>query len=438
MYKKLYIGCTKNTFLCTLIFMSAYFPRPIADSILQSKRKVVILEGARAVGKTMMSKRQLVSKGFSYVSIADENTFALASTDLYGWLKNLNTPVVIDEAQRLPNLPLAIKEIVDNSTENSLQYVLTGSALINRNGLDGQDPLARRAQHFTMSPFTQCEIAQNSRNIVDSLIESNPNPKYEKEISREEVYKIMAAGGFPEYQQSYDSYESWEREKLVSSDILAVLGDTILPGERLDRSMAVSILNKLLCAPGGILNTSSIGQDLALDRRTIERYVSVFLRRFLINYLPNIKTAPNRQTFTRAKIHPVDTSLSVQTMISKGHDPLEDPVMYGNLLESFVVNQIMPAVQWSKTHPDCFYWRETGSSPKEVDLVLSFRGNLVGVEVKSSSMVNRNDFKGLVALSKKPEFKRGYVVYMGQKIMQWADNLWAIPLSALWECNAFE
>ena len=116
----LYIQCTKNCtsnvqklrFSCIVVFMSAYFPRPIADSILQAKRKVVILEGARAVGKTMMSKRQLVSKGFSYVSLADENTFALASTDLYGWLKNLSTPVVIDEAQRLPNLPLAIKEIV--------------------------------------------------------------------------------------------------------------------------------------------------------------------------------------------------------------------------------------------------------------------------------------------------------------------------------------
>lgn len=427
----------KYIFSCIVTFMSTYFPRPIADSILQAKRKVVILEGARAVGKTMMSKKQLVPKGFSYVSLADENTFALASTDLYGWLKNISTPVVIDEAQRLTDLPLAIKEIVDNSTKNGLQYILTGSALINRNGLDGQDPLARRAQHFTMSPFTQSEITQNSENIVDNLIESNPNLTYEKEISREEIYKMMAAGGFPEYQQLYDSYEAWEREKLVESDILAVLGDTILPGEKLDRSMAVSILNKLLCTPGGILNTSSIGQDLALDRRTIERYVSVFLRRFLINTLPNIKTAPNRQTFARAKIHPIDTSLSVQTMISKGHDPLEDPVMYGNLLESFVVNQIMPAVQWSKMHPDCFYWRETGSNPKEVDLVLSFRGNLVGVEVKSSSMVNRNDFKGLVALAQKPEFKSGYVVYLGQKIMQWSNNLYAIPLSALWERSAF-
>ena len=178
--------------------MNTYFPRPIADSILQAKRKVVILEGARAVGKTMMSKKQLVPKGFSYVSLADENTFALASTDLYGWIKNISTPVVIDEAQRLPDLPLAIKEIVDNSTENGLQYILTGSALINRNGLDGQDPLARRAQHFTMSPFTQHEITQNSGNTVDNLIESNPNLKYEKEISREEIYKMMAAGGCPE------------------------------------------------------------------------------------------------------------------------------------------------------------------------------------------------------------------------------------------------
>ena len=68
------------------------------------------------------------------------------------------------------------------------------------------------------------------------------------------------------------------------------------------------------------------------------------MRRFLVHALPNIRTAPNRQTFTRAKIHPVDTSLSVQTMISKGRGPMASPVDYGNLLESFVVNQIAPTV----------------------------------------------------------------------------------------------
>ncbi|MFR5100356.1 MAG: hypothetical protein ACLTDO_07160 [Bifidobacterium pseudocatenulatum] len=55
------------------------------------------------------------------------------------------------------------------------------------------------------------------------------------------------------------------------------------------------------------------------------------MRRFLVSALPNLRTAPNRQTFARAKIHPVDTSLSVQTMLSKGRDPMVNPVDYGNL-----------------------------------------------------------------------------------------------------------
>jgi hypothetical protein len=54
------------------------------------------------------------------------------------------------------------------------------------------------------------------------------------------------------------------------------------------------------------------------------------------------------------------------------------PVAHGNLLESFIINQVVPAVQWSQTHPDCFYWREPGNHPKEVDLVMARRQQLVG------------------------------------------------------------
>lgn len=247
----------------------------------------------------------------------------------------------------------------------------------------------------------------------------------------------MAAGGFPEYSNQYPLYEEWKREHLIADDIQTVLGDTILPEEKLDAVIAQSILSTLLCVPGGILNASAMGNSLALDRRTVDRYISIFIRRFLIHVLPNIRTAPNRQSFTRSKIHPIDASLSMQTMLSKGMNPLISPVAYGSLFESFIINQIIPAVQWSQTHPDCFYWREPGNHPKEVDLVIARRQQLVGIEVKSSSIIKRDDFKGLSELIKDSHFMRGYLVYTGSKIMRWADNLCALAVSALWNSTAF-
>lgn len=186
------------------------------------------------------------------------------------------------------------------------------------------------------------------------------------------------------------------------------------------------------------MNASALGDALSLDRRTVERYVGIFMRRFLIRSLPNIRTAPNRQSFTRSKIHPVDTSLSMQTLLAKGKNPQHDPVIFGGIFESFVVNQIVPAVQWSSVHPDCFYWREPGSSPKEVDIVMERRDRLVGVEVKSSAKVSREDFKGLAELAKDSRFYRGYLIYTGSTIMKWPGNLWALPVTALWDPNAWK
>ena len=418
--------------------MSEYIQRPLADALLRSRRKVVVLEGARAVGKTLMARRQLAPAGFSYETLADPNTYELARSDPRGWLAGLRLPVIIDEAQRVAGLPLDVKEIADSlPSDGGIRFLLTGSAIINRGGLDGQDPLARRAQRFEMGPLTQRELHGVAGSLVDDLWDGEPDTGFDRGVSREEMYGLMAAGGFPEYAAQYPMYADWERERLVADDIRAVLGDTILPGERLDVLIAENVLDRLLCTPGGIMNASALGGLLALDRRTVERYVGVFLRRFLVRALPNLRTAPNRQVFTRAKIHPVDTSLSAQTMLAKGRDPMASPVDYGNLLESFVVNQILPAVQWSNTHPDCFYWREPGSSPKEVDLVMSRRDRLVGVEVKASSRVTREDFRGLAELARDPRFHRGYLVYTGPRVMRWPGGFWALPVTALWEPDAF-
>ena len=392
------------------------------------------------MGKTMLVQTELVRKrNYHYTTLADNLTYHDALRNVDDWLSHLPRPIVIDEAQRINSLPLAIKEIVDASNVTTPQFILTGSASITRTGLDGQDPLTRRSQRFTLSPMTVREISRNAdTSIVDILWDADSNLKWTTTNSREDLFARMKIGGFPNYAINQTIMSDSERRLYIRDDIENTLGDTILPEEQFNKSLAQDLLNELLCIPGRVLNVSALATALNRDKRTIQRYISIFMRRFLLTYLPNLALTGQKQTLTRAKIHPIDTSLSVEAIRRSGKNPLEDPVIFGMLFESFVVNQIVPEAQWSRIHPDLFFWRTSGKEAHEVDLVLVHDDALIGIEVKSSGKLHQGDFKGLEALKNKDSrFKKGFVVYTGNKILQHSSDMWAIPVSALWEKDAF-
>lgn len=410
-----------------------YIERPLAKPILNCRSKVAILEGARAVGKTALVRNELEPKGFTYYSLTDPNTYEFAANNLMTWVNGLKLPAIIDEAQRLPDLPLAIKERIDRLSASGPQVILTGSASINRKGLEGQDPLARRSRRFTLHPLTRREIRRNGKSVVDDLWQGGIDPSYRTGISRNDLYDLMSLGGFPQYAVEAQFASARERYLSIRDDIDGVLGDTILPGEQLDKTIAHAVLRSLLCVPGGILNVSKIANELGFDSRTISRYIAIFERRYLIHALPNLRLAARRQNVMHSKIHPVDTSFSCELLMESGRDPVGDPSAIGGLLESFVVNQLVASAQWSRHLPDAFYWRETGARPKEVDLVLVSGDELIGVEVRASDRISGSDFNGLKALSSDERFKRGFVLYAGNSVIQESENLWALPVSALWE-----
>ena len=252
--------------------------------------------------------------------------------------------------------------------------------------------------------------------IVDILWNANPNLEWTTANSREDLFARMKVGGFPNYAISQTIMSDSERRLYIRDDIENTLGDTILPEEQFNKSLAQDLLNELLCIPGRVLNVSALASALNRDKRTIQRYISIFMRRFLLTYLPNLALTGQKQTLTRAKIHPIDTSLSVEAIRRSGKDPLGDPVIFGMLFESFVVNQIVPEVQWSRIHPDLFFWRTSGKEAHEVDLVLVNDNELIGIEVKSSGRLHQGDFRGLEALKNKdPRFRKGFIVYAGNK-----------------------
>lgn len=422
----------------------SYIPRPLGARIVIAHSNVVVLEGARAVGKTMLAKKEIVPYGYEYVTLADDATYQLAKTDISTWVRNLPKPVIIDEAQRIEALPLAVKEVVDElgatrSSHGTPQFILTGSASLNRKGLDGQNPLTRRARNFELYPLTQREIhLTSSKSIVDLLWNAQPNLKYQSSMDAKEISVLLTKGGFPRYALN-NIVSSSELSHLVKSDIDNTLGDALLPGEKIDIAIANAILKSLFALPGNILNVSRMASELGRDGRTIERYIDIFERRFLIRKLPNLALQAHKQTQSRPKVHPIDSSFSIEEFKQAGKDIFgDDRTLLGSVLESYVVSQIVPEAQWSSRFPEAFYWRQAGKQPKEVDLVLLNNNELIGIEVKAASNVRPADFDGLNALSEDPRFIRGFLVYTGKKIIRHRDNIWAIPLEALWSNDAFE
>ena len=122
-------------------------PRGILPQLekLLAAAPVVVLEGPRASGKTAIGE-MLLGTGVmaTRADLSDPTVLAAAAASPTSFVDGLRTPAFIDEAQLLPELPLAIKRRVDRERVRGA-FVLTGSSRLGRTQLGGSDPLAGRA-----------------------------------------------------------------------------------------------------------------------------------------------------------------------------------------------------------------------------------------------------------------------------------------------------
>ncbi|MEV4738073.1 MULTISPECIES: DUF4143 domain-containing protein [unclassified Microbacterium] len=399
---------------------------------------MLILEGARAVGKSTMMRQQLQQeRDYDYVSFADEATLRRAEEDVRGWLARLTRPTIIDEAQLLPSLPLALKEHTDAlSTDN--QFVLTGSASIGRKGLGGADPLTRRAQRMTMHPLTRWELAGHPGSLVDRLFDGEIVPGTYRQENDRQLLDRLRIGGFPLYVFPKSVLTRGDLRGRLASDLTMILSDEVMPDIGFNVVKARSVLDALLRRPGGILNATDLGRQLDLDKRTVERHIDAFGRLFLLQWLPNLATEGRRQSFSRAKIHASDIAFAVDALERSGIDILDQREYFGQLLESHVVNELRAHAEWADVRTMAHYWRKASATNPEVDLV--FTDDMqrhVAIEIKASTRVSSADAAGIRAFRASRGLHRGFVFYRGSEILAIDDDVWAVPFSLLDDVSSF-
>ena len=389
---------------------------------------VVCLLGARQCGKSTLAEH--LGPHRSYITLDDQNFLEAARADPAGFVAQLPDTVTLDEVQRAPDLLLAIKRAVDTDRRPG-RFLLTGSAnLLQLPTL--ADSLAGRMECLFLHPFTEAEKEHAEGQFLRRLLEDGfAEPLSGDAAPRPSTLpRRLTAGGYPEPNRRTPARaRQWHRQYLRS-----IIERDIHDIARIqDGTQVARLLEMVALRTATLLNLSSLGSDLGMDRQTVDRHLAVLEKLFLVRRLPAWHRNSAKRLIKTPKIHLCDSGLAATLADLVAADWTDKRDRFGHLLESFVVQQLVAQAGW--TDPDLRFFHYRDKDKVEVDCVITRGSKVWGVEVKASATVNQADGKGLRRLAEQAGrgFERGILLYDGQSVIRLGDDrLHAVPLSKLW------
>ncbi len=390
---------------------------------------VICLLGPRQSGKTTLV-RQLEPER-AYVSLDDNNYYQTATSDPAEFMASLPGVVTLDEVQRAPMLLPAIKRAVDEDRRPG-RFLLTGSAnllLLPK----VTESLAGRMEIVWLQPLTEAEKMRQPGLFVNALLEGAFNTAIRPETQTIEptLAERLTAGGYPEpLVRSPVRARQWRRQYLHT-----IIERDVQDVARVRDSHELARLLELLAVRSAqLFNASNLANSLGLHRDTVEHYVSVLERLFLVRRLPAWHRNTGKRLIKSPKLHLADSGLAATLAGLSAEDWLGKRERMGHLLESFVVQQLIAQAAW--TDPDLRFWHYRDKDQVEVDVVITQGRKTWGIEVKAATTLNPKDGKGLTRLADYcgKDFKRGILLYTGKDILPLRDKrLLAVPVSELWK-----
>ncbi|HYM55588.1 MAG TPA: ATP-binding protein [Solirubrobacteraceae bacterium] len=400
--------------------------------ILSVSRAAAII-GPRQAGKSTLAK-QLQAAGIvpNYFSLDDESLRSAARADPDGFALSLARPAVIDEVQRVPELMLAVKQILDRDHTPG-QFLLTGSAdLVTARVV--ADALPGRVEYVNLWPLSQAEIVGRRTSSIDVLLNGSPPRINGAPKGRAASSELVLAGGFPDARPRAPR----QRARYFRSYVQTILGrDLPEIGEvRIDSSKLEQLLRLLAARTSGLVNYAALGRELALDDKTVKAHAELLAQLFLLYRLRPFSTNLGSRQVKTPKLLLTDTGMAaaLSGVDASRYSAPDQGSLAGMLFETFVLMELVKQATWSATPVELFFYRDTDK--REVDLVIeSASGDIVGIEAKSAATATASDARGLRLLRDKlgPRFKAGIIVYSGEHTLPVGDQIWAMPISGLWQ-----
>lgn len=396
-----------------------------------SDSPVILINGARQSGKTTLSQLLFEDEDISYFNFDDFTTLAAVKASPSGFVDALPSKVILDEIQKVPEILPAIKRKVDVSRRTN-QFVLTGSANVLALP-ELSESLAGRMETHTLWPLSQGEIHGTHERFIDRLFAGAKLPSI-KPYTEHDLIEALMIGGYPENvgRTSQQRRNAWLKSYIATllqrdvRDLSDIEGLATLP----------NLLAIVASRVTGLMNVSDLSRTSGIPMSTLKRYLTLLEMLFLVVDLPPWFGNFGKRLVKSPKLYLNDSALIAYLLGIDGRRLIQDRTMFGHLLENFVVMELMKQCGWSEAQPRLFHFRTfTG---EEVDIVLEAAdGTICGIEVKASSAVSSEAFKGLRLLKEKlgKKFHHGLVLYTGSTTVSFEKDLTALPVSALWQIS---
>ncbi|HET9676428.1 MAG TPA: ATP-binding protein [Solirubrobacterales bacterium] len=391
---------------------------------------VALVIGARQTGKSTLVTAVAGGNGARYLSFDDPILLGTARSDPVAFVEGLDGVSIIDEVQRAPEILLPIKASVDRDRRPG-RFLFTGSA----NPLfvpEVAEALAGRMEVLTLWPFSAAELeGRDQLRVAKLLLDPGGPPRGVHPVDREDLALRIVRGGFPEAveREVSDRSSRWFTNYLTAileRDVRA-LGD-ITRLEQLPK-----LLTAVALRSRGPLNRSGLSQELAIPLSSVERYLLLLERIFLVKRLPAWHNRLGPRLVKAPKLLLCDSGLLCNLLRWDEERLLSDPTSFGLALEGFVGIELAKAADLDPGDLHLMHYRT--SKGVEVDFVLEAAdGRVAAIEVKASSTVGAADFRRFDRLRETlgSRFVRGVVFYTGDQAVPFGKDVAAWPVSLLW------
>ena len=397
-----------------------------------TKRRVILLEGARQCGKTTLAKMISDNVG-SYYTLDDEILLNAAKEDPSGFVAHGDDLMIIDEIQRVPNLLTAEKKNVDENTKPG-RFVLTGSANI-QSLPNVTESLAGRVSKIRLRTLAIGEVLRKKPLFLEKIFNAKFDEIPNSKLTKDDYLNLALNGGYPEV-LGLDTAQ--DRQEWHKDYIDAILDRDLKEITNIRRRDNIfKLLQAAAAWSSKPMDISAIGSNLSLSRPTLEAYLNAIETMYLIERLrPWVKTDYERVA-KKDKLFFSDTGL-MSSMLDWSLDKVRlNGELNGKLIETFVHNQLSPLIESQQEPFHLSYYRDR--EKREVDFILENASDtIIGIEVKSGTNIKKDDFKHLewfkdnMASRENKKFQ-SIILYSGALPLSFGNNLWAIPISSLWE-----